>query len=299
MLFARRLSPFTGGGLAVCLVCLLAAAPASAALDHHVSGDLYAYAHNANAGVPISRDIPAGAATSVADTATQIGPTGNTATASYYANLATGSLGTYIYGHGPQANVYGGGGASLEAHVHMDDRIYVTIPPGTYGQDLYVALHGHVEGVISAAGVDGSRASNGYQVWYFSLGGPLGGDGTFSVRTDNIYPDTSPYVVNEDFTLTARVLYDGTYATERVVTLFVVASLKSKGAALGTYPYGDETTSVLCDFYHTGEFTSLVVPDGCTWESGSGVFIPEPATMGLLAAGALALIRRRRSSLVS
>jgi len=62
------------------------------------------------------------------------------------------------------------------------------------------------------------------------------------------------------------------------------------------YPSGDETTSILCDFYNTGEFTSLVVPEGCTWESGSGAFLPEPATLGLLAAGGLALLRRRRGA---
>ena len=295
MCFVRRvLSPFGCGALAVGVVCLLAA-PALAALDYHVSGDLYAYAHNADGGVPISRSILASAATRVADNATQTGPSGNIATASYYADLGTGMLGTFIYGYGPQANVYGGGGASLETTVSMDDRIYVTIPPGTYDDDLYVVLHGHVEGTIRAAGIDDSRESNAYQTWTFSLAGPLGGDGTYSVRTDNIYPGMSPYVVDQDFTLTARVLYADSYATDRVVNLFVSASLKSKGAALGTYPYGDETTSVLCDFYNTGEFTSLVVPAGCTWESGSGVFLPEPATLGLLGLGGLTLLRRRRA----
>ncbi len=279
-------------GLVVFLILFCAVAPVMAA-EYHVKGDLYAYAHNA--GTPIIRDIPLGEGTSIADSATQVGPSGNIATSSYYANLATGSIGTYIYGYGPHADEYGGGGASVECSTHMDDRIYLTIPAGTYDEDLYVFMNGHIEGTISASGIDGDRASNAYQTWYFLLGSTLGGGGTVSVRTPNVYPDTSPYVVNESFELNARVLYAGTYASERVVALSVIASLKSKGGALGTYPYGDQTTSVLCDFYNTGQFTSFIVPDGCTWTSASGVFaVPEPGTVVLMMIGGLGLVRRRK-----
>ena len=280
-------------GAAALLVLSCGSNHAPAAFLHHVRGDLYAYAHNANNGVPISREILAGEHTSVADSATQVGPSGNTATSSYYASLAAGALGSYVYGYGPHANEYGGGGASVEASVHMDDQLYVTIPAGTYAEDLYIALHGHIEGSISTSGIEGTRESNAYQTWYFNLGGPLGGDGMVSVRTPNIYPDDSPYIVDQDFILTARVLYAGEITSDRVVSLTITASLQSKGGALATYPYGDQVTSVLCDFYHTGEFTSFVLPEGCTWESASGVFLPEPTALLLIAVG-LGAIRRRR-----
>lgn len=265
---------------------LAATVPTFGALDYHVRGDLYAYAHNANNGVPIVRDIPAGDHRSVADTATQIGPTGNVATSSYYASLAAGRIGSYVYGYGPHADLYEGGGAHVEATVSMDDRITITVPAGTYDEDLYVTLHGRLDGMITAQGVDGTRESNVHQTWQFSLYAPLGGDGTFNTSTPvYAYPDTSPVVVDQPFTLTGRILYAGTYSSDQTVLVSILASLQARGSALSTYPYGDQVTSVLCDFNNTGQFTALELPEGCTWTSSSGVFmteIPEPTSSALL-----------------
>ncbi|MCK4627282.1 MAG: hypothetical protein KAV00_18355, partial [Phycisphaerae bacterium] len=236
----KRFSPFVGVGLAACLISFFIVAPALAD-EYYVKGNLYANAHGV--GTPINRDIPAGAATSVADSATQTGSSGNTATASYYADLATGSLGTYVFGYGPYANMYDGGGARVNSTVHMYDRIYVTIPAGTYDQDLYAVLNGHIEGVISTFGYDGNIGSLANHTWLFSFAGKFGGDGLFSDHTPNVYPDMSPYVVNQDFTLTARILYAGTLSSERIVQLSVRAKLESVGAARWTYPYGDPITS--------------------------------------------------------
>ena len=257
--------------------------PSDAYADFSVGGDLYAYA--AADGDIVNRSTSGPTASS--DSGVSSGSLGAVAESRYFANLATASLGTYIYGDNPGAILYHSS-ASADAYAHFNDTLQLTISPGTYNEDVYVTLSGYVNGSLSASGWNGNdnvaaaRYSNVYEVGSFFIGGGLGSD-TFTLEKSDTetYADKSHSVVSRTFSqtfdLTARILYAGTYSAERTANVSVSASLLGKGSALNFYGcgYADESSSMLSDFYSTGGFSSFNVPDGVTWTSDSGVFLTE------------------------
>jgi len=241
----------------VLLLASMSAAHKSYAASFRVDGELRA--SGAEYPDDVRRELEGPDQTYLSDSAINYGTHGEVAEARYYANL-TGSLGTYISADCPDANAFGTPGASAEATVSLYDQLTVTIPAGTYGEDLYVTLHGCVEGVFSAYGWDGNtgnpRNSNVYAVGSFRLGGGLGSETYAFDATDTaVYsnPDGSlnSRAFSHDFALSARVLYAGTYTSDRTAALTVSAYLKSKGAGLSFYPStnpGSETSGMCSDF---------------------------------------------------
>lgn len=258
---------------------------------YQIQGDLNA---SAAGGQSISRDVLPKPVTSLADSGTSTGTYGNYAYGAYFADLSTATLGTIVHGYGVRTDAAEAGGASLEVMVAFADSLTVTIPVGFYPDDLYVSVRGHVEGSLSARGSDGSRHSSVYQIYRFRLGGTLGSMEEY--LPIDVEDGEAPISHSKDFTLSARVLYGGTTLTSpRDAVLVVSAFLKGRGGALATYPpNGDATTEIVADFYNTGSFTSVEVPQGATWVSDSGVFLPEPGTLSVVLLGASVLVRRRR-----
>lgn len=230
-------------------------------------------AHAGPDGVYLDRDTDTSGLTASSDSGVSSGTTGAVAKSSYFANLATGSLGTYISGDNPYNGTYifGGSAAGAEAHAYFSDKLKFTIPAGTYDHDLYATLSGYVNGSISVFG------GSAYEIGYFFLG--TNGFELPKSETE-IVADISGTVsktFSKTFDLTTRILSKGTILTSQsTVAVRVTGELLGHGTASYLYPcVGEPHTSMLCDFSNTGGFSSVIVPEGVTWTSKSGVFLTE------------------------
>jgi hypothetical protein len=145
-------------------------ASSSAFGGYSVAGSLYAYA-TAGDGDPVSRSFSYTDQTSLTDTASYTGHTGAVGQAEYFANWATGLVGTYVSGCCPVDEAIGTS-ASGTAQASFSDELHVAIPTGTYESDLYVTLSGFVNGYLSASGIVLGSESNVYEVGNFKLIGP-------------------------------------------------------------------------------------------------------------------------------
>ena len=247
------------------LTCFLAAlsaltliTPTAYAEIYSVGGLLDMYAYNDASYRVEHKNLPQ---TSLSDFATVTGSFGDNADGAYYANLATGSLGTRAYAYSDYDEGSQSGGASSTAYTTFTDTLTFSIPAGTT-DDLYVTLNGHLDGTIGTGGSDPEHLASATQEWYFRLGGGLGSDEFDSGLGTGLCTDP---VTNTDFSLTAPIFKNG-----YLMPLTLMAYLKSKASA-PTQEGSDAWADV--DFSNTGRFLSLDTPDGVTWESDSGVFL--------------------------
>ncbi len=155
----------------------------------------------------------------------------------------------------------------------MKDTLHFTVAPGTYPNGVEVSVHGIVDG--TATGSFGPNSSFSYQFVLQS-----------TQTSDQFFGPTS---FSRPFTLTHKIIADGTTLNE---------STEVSAPLWSTLSIGIEATGgshIVVDMYSTGRYTGVTTPAGISsWYAESGSPLPEPATLGLLTIGALALRRRPR-----
>lgn len=216
--------------------------------------------------------------------------TGNSATIQYYADLATGAIGAYSYAQSDRLYACG----NVEK-IGFSDRITFLVPAGTYTNDVTISLRGAITGTLSATALSATAIANAQAGYYISFAGNL-------FMTSPPYYAETTQVIYDPFDLTKTLVLGGTTLTEdKYYSYDLTASLNRASASTPTQyysPYYYAEAEV--DFSNTLQFTDVVVPEGVTWTSESGVFltqsasVPEPTTMLLVAFGLLGIAGLRR-----
>lgn len=220
---------------------------------------------------------------------------GNRATAGLIADLASGTFGQYASGVAPQANVFAGGTASVDAELSFHEGFLFRIPAGAYPDGLSVTYRGSLGGSLEAMGIEHSgsaeaRRSNVQQTVSVLLTGPYGNADFSLVRV--AYANQDPVTVFTDLSLSVPLLpAQTTLAADLETSLVLSGGLAVQGTAPNFFPFPDAVSSFHSDFTQTLKFTGIHAPPGVTWESASGVFlsVPEPGTGVLLVLGAAGL----------
>ena len=204
--------------------------------------------------------------TSYQDSAATSAEPGQAASSSYYADLASGSMGVSFSAN----NAYGSWDgyspawwdASSESSVEMSDRLDFNVPAGYYPEDINVTIKGFVAGYQYASGKYFSSVE-----WYGTIGGGnsfhFNAWGQLNMATSYYYP----------FAITRVLIHGGTTLSSPTVIECQI-NFQFGPSALGaglhdTYP-PPEYSSAGADL--SMQITSMDVPDGITWTSDSGVF---------------------------
>ncbi|MBX3635259.1 MAG: PEP-CTERM sorting domain-containing protein [Rubrivivax sp.] len=225
---------------------------------------------------------------------------GAQASAIYWASLASAALSSLAAATADPANVIqNSAGAEVNA-VSFVDRLFFTIPAGTYGDGLFVRFHGFTQGSLLALGCTNNAGnnlcSNGYHTLRFDAGTAYG-SATYAARKDVDAGGVAAASMDTLFALDVPILNATTLAVPLTVAAPVSASIITKGIALGTYGYPAGAVLTMFSGDVWGAFTSIDVPADVTWTSESGVFlsqpVPEPATWLLWLAGGVVVSRVR------
>ena len=225
------------------------------------------------------------------------------ASAWYTASLASATLSSYASAAADPATAYGSGANAQVAPVSFVDTLSFHVPAGTYATGLGVRFEGFTLGSLLALGCRPTAlpvCSNGYHAVHFYAGGPYGSD-TYQARADVDAGTTSSGSMDAFFVLDLPIMNSTTLTMPTDVQVSVTGSITTRGAALNTYGYSGDLSTLFTGDLFAG-FTRLETPANVTWTSDSGLFlslpVAEPPSMALMLAGAAAialLVARRRS----
>ena len=281
--------------VASCIVVLVSSVAASNSYAYTVSGHIRAYYDGGNSGGIIDRED------TFIDSVYYLEDSGNVtgnnqyADASYFTDLTTGYLGTYVYATDLEPDSYSSA-AGAYADASFSDVITFNIPAGTYDNGVYASLTGFANGTLDATGAVGGLHSTVRGLGSFAFGSS--GD-SYAFSFDETAKGSGPValVIDETFTLSTELVAPGqTVAAGGIqVDRSVTASLEAYGTALHAYGYAGvpDYSSILGDFYSTGGFSALSTADGVSWTSDSGVFlsaVPIPAAVWLFGSGLTLLL---------
>ncbi len=179
------------------------------------------------------------------------------------------------------------GSASAEAWGVFNNHVTFTVEPDYYPDGVYVNATGSLTGSLSATGFSGN---GNVSVFSQARLGPMGNLWTF---TDGFNLADTTHVINEVFTMNNELVAPGTTLTEPLqVTLEAWATLRANAGVTHEGTSADYTSN----FLSTLSYDTLDAPDGVTWTSASGTFLPEPSMLLLFGLG-YPLLRRRRQGL--
>ena len=249
------------------------------ALGYSVSYEYYVYAddtewvnmpiHTGSGGTtsPVILD----GETSVSGEVRQDGNTGNYAAIKYSADIATGEIKSYEYAQSD--NVYKSSATGRINGVGFSDTLTFTLAAGTYDDDVEISLVGAITGSLD------SNLDAGARIQYYIT---FGFETLFHDYTVN--PDEDRSInVNDPFSLTKILVTAGTeLLTPTEFSYALTASFANdyawatgSGAHSNSYNTGTYESVGEVDFYNTLQFTDVIVPDGVTWTSESGVFLSQ------------------------
>lgn len=203
------------------------------------------------------------------------------------------------------------GDADARASAVLFDFLYVDVPAGTYPAGVYLTVDGAFQGQIDLRGDSRTTADVHWQAVLEassfeedSVFGRIQLAASESLVVNAVRQET----IDDPFSLTVELYPPGSTVVSGYVfpvrlymsigdpesiSLGEIRSVSFEGDLTTTTPGGESKIDMLS----TGSITSIsVVGEGVTWESESGVLLPEPDTTLSLAIGgaALALVVRRR-----
>jgi len=273
-----RITEFLGLALASWLLL----PGAAAAFPYEIEGSLNVAAEGAG-GNQIIRSLGPLAVTTLADQEQVVGAQTAHGDARYFADLATGTLGAFAFAeNGCDPGCLSWTLSQAEAQVRMQDTLAVVVPAGYYEQGVYAELRGVIEGSL--------WASSPYDPLVWALL-------DWEVKA-NAFRNHDRIVVNDQLlpveapvSIDLRLVGPGESVWEQT-TFEVLVSAKLETSV---YPHSLSTdANAGSDFYGTLRIDSFTVPQGVSWTSASGVFLPEPANAAQIAAALAALFALRR-----
>lgn len=223
------------------------------------------------------------------------------AQSSFYVSLSEGRLSARVFASSDFCDASECGGVGTWAKysarawslVKMKETLVLTVPPGSYPVGLDIQLPVAVDGLLSASGDTSAQADGGYFV-------ELAGAGTFDnrntggLRAQGSGPNDPPSVLIDDaFVLEVDLVPPGTTLSEPLdVTFTVTANLGSTNQVFVQGRSFLEQGIAETDLENSLRFGCLIVPEGVTVASASGVFLEEPCSAAVPGLGwpALALL---------
>ncbi len=201
---------------------------------------------------------------------TQLGysEAGNYASLAYVADISTASVGAQTCAVGVHTEGYSYFTATARVeHIAFQDELTFLVPAGSYPDGLYTQVHGRFAGLYNSEVGAGAQISG-----FASLHTDVYDSGILSVGIG----ESGGGSIDETFMLVGAIIYPGqTLSIDIEVEVSVTAGIHRCLNWAVEYNTGDGyvTGSGWNDFCGGLRFTELVVPEGISWWSASGVFL--------------------------
>lgn len=211
--------------------------------------------------------------TSLYDAITHVGEplAPNEAQASYFADIDPGTVGAYALAAGGLTNFwpYGFTATGRVVDIGFDILVDYLVPAGEYSEGVTVSATGRVTGNFSADFAASAQGQYSIHLGAGNLSPPL-------THIEN--EETLTLNVDELFELSHQTVAPGTELHEPSVVQIALSAtfsnMTTSSVRTGTSP--NYVLGSAEDSFYTGiEFMDMIVPEGVTWSTDTGVFLNE------------------------